>query len=271
MATAREVIGRSGSVNSDTESVRVWASYNAANEVDATAAVVSAAPTNIGALVIDNITYAEKVENHFECEVMYRRVRRQEQKQKGESSFSFEFQTTPTRVYLPIGTQQVYKRSSDSEPTPVIHIIGDQGIPNQPPEGVEVYEPTHVESETHYFDQSLITLAYKQQVKRLIGKVNNSFFKGHAAGEVLLTAVSGSQRGYDDWEVSYHWSVRENQMNVTSADITVDEKKGWEYIWPRYILEEDENGAPCLSQQIRYLVKAKVFRTDDLSLLNIGA
>lgn len=286
--TVTEERGRRGQISEAAESQRVYFARDATSEDEALGAVFTHLTGTLGSppslaigtrtLVLKNLDGEEVITwyngsatlSGWRVTATFGTFQLKEPLQEGESSFAFEIGTAPQRVVVPLGTQSVYKRGADTAPTPNIILIGDQGVPDQEPGGVEIYEPVHTESETHIVAASAVDADYKAAVKGIVGKVNDDSFKGHDAGECLLTAVSGQQRGSADWELSFRWSVRENQTGLSIAGITGIDKEGWQYLWPRYYLARDENGAPILTRQIRYIVVATVFRTADYSGLGIG-
>lgn len=190
----------------------------------------------------------------------------------GESSFAFEFMAVPGKVILPVAANRVYKHASDPVAVPTIYLIGDQGLPDEEPTGAEIVEPYYTETETHYLANSKITQAYKDTCGDLVGKTNQSFWKGKQEGEALLTGVFGSVRGTDDWEVTYRWSVKRNKYNETfpGVGIVVGKREGWDYIWPRYDLRKDDANEEVLRRYIRHLVVSQVYEKGDFYQLGIG-
>ena len=268
-----EEIGRDFQVNEKGEIIRRYFATGAATEPAAGAQVYAhleatiGTPPNIGSTVVKHIRGTEKTVNGYRVQVTWGTFQKKPPPAKGESSFHFEIATAPVRVVVPIGDQEVFGRPG--APTIQPRLIGDQGN-GDAPAGVEVFEPTHSESETHYLDwQTAFSSNYKNQVKKLVGRTNSALWKGHQPGEVLLVSVSGSRRGVDDAEVSFRWQVRENQTNLTVAGITGINKQGFQYLWPRHRLEPSGDGK-ALTAEITHVVVATVFRSGSMSLLNIG-
>jgi hypothetical protein len=272
MATAREIVGRSGGLAGDSSSrdtVRRWFVEGAASELIAVQTVALAAPGLVDGLLITGIDPRETVENCYEVDVTYGLWRPKQPEVAGESSFNFEIATQPVRIVVPLSAQTVYTRSGESAPADSsTWLIGQQGD-GSAPEGAEVSEPIANFSETHWIAANSITQAYQRTVLKVIGRINQSPFRGWQAEEVLCTGVSGSQRGADDWEVSFRFGVREHQTGLTVAGIEDVDKKGWQYLWPRYELAKDST-EPILSNKVKYIVVADVFRTANFTQLGIG-
>lgn len=112
--------------------------------------------------------------------------------------------------------------------------VSDDGI-----DGADIFAGAFAFSETHYFDDSTITSAYKSTLAGLAFKVNDASFRGFAAGEVLFTGANGTRRGSGKWEITYNFRVLPNATGLTVGSITGIAKKGWELMWVRYRPEKD--------------------------------
>jgi len=134
-------------------------------------------------------------------------------------------------------------------------------------EGVDIVVPVYNWSETHYLANATVTAAYKQTLFGLTGKVNDDTFKGFAAGEVLFLGASGSQRGAEDWEVSFRFAASKNKTGLTIGAITNIAKAGWEYLWVRYKNSTDKD-MPVQIPAAVYI--EQVYEPADFSGLGIG-
>lgn len=263
MAATAELLGRSAQAGENSSVGRIWFVRGATDETDAIATVAGAAPASIGGMVLKNITVDEEILGGYRCLASYGMFQKKEPPQTGESQFNFEINVQPLRVYAPIGSITTYGSN-----LPTISLIGEQ-LDGGPPEGVDVYEPVHSESETHYIPSANITPSAKLIIKSLVGKTNASMFKGHAAGEVLLNAVSGSKRGADDWEVTFRWLVKENLSGITVGPISGVAKQGWQHMWPLYRPQKD-GSQPYVVNTIVGVAVATVFRSGNMFNLGIG-
>ena len=108
------------------------------------------------------------------------------------------------------------------------------GVTKDSVEGVDVSIPQYRFSETHNFDVSSITAAYKLTLFALTGSVNNATFKGFAAGECLFMGASGSQKGEEDWSITYNFSCSANATGLSVGTITGIAKRGHDYLWVMY-------------------------------------
>ena len=112
-----------------------------------------------------------------------------------------------------------------------------------------------------------MTPGYKTTLFVLTGRVNAGVFKGFAAGEVLFLGASGSQRGQDDWEITFRFAASPNVSGLAVGPITGITKRGWEYLWVRYADAEDQH--VLVKQPIAAYVE-KVYPDGDFSGLGIG-
>ncbi len=58
-------------------------------------------------------------------------------------------------------------------------------------------------------------------------------------GEVLFLGASGSKRGKEDWEITFKFAASPNITGLTVGPITGIAKRGWDYLWVRYLDDED--------------------------------
>ena len=87
-------------------------------------------------------------------------------------------------------------------------------------------------------------------------------------GEVLFLGASGSQRGEDDWEITFRFAASPNVTGLTVGPITGIAKRGWEYLWVRYSDAEDQH--VLVKQPIAAYVE-KVYDEGNFAGLGIGS
>jgi hypothetical protein len=137
--------------------------------------------------------------------------------------------------------------------------------------GIDVTMPVMNFSETHYLKPGKVSTKYKKTIAELTGSVNSNSFKGYSEGEVLFLGASGSCRGdsrSDLWEVTYKFAVSANRKNIKVGDLTVTEKKGWDYLWVRYA--DDVKDKKTLAKKPSAAYVEKVYERKDFGLLGIG-
>jgi hypothetical protein len=186
-----------------------------------------------------------------------------EPKKPGESSFSFD--TGGGTQHLTQSKETIDRIALPGEDPP--DFKGAIGVSNDSVEGTDITIPVYNFTETHYIPIARITQAYKKKLFELTGTVNDADFKGFEAGEVLFMGASGSQRGKDDWEITYRFAVSPNANNLVVGDMNGIAKKGWEYLWVRYADAEDEN--VLVKQPVAVYIE-RVYDEGDFSELGIG-
>ncbi|MFN9916689.1 MAG: hypothetical protein ACK53L_29135, partial [Pirellulaceae bacterium] len=165
------------------------------------------------------------------------RYGKKEPKDTGDSSFSFDTGGGTTHVTQSLATIGSYAPPGRTAP----NFQGAIGVTTDSVEGTDITVPIYNFTETHYIPIALVTGAYKATLFFLTGKVNAGAFKGFAPGEVLFLGASGSQRGEEDWEITFRFAASPNVTGLAVGPITGIAKRGWEYLWVRYADAEDQH------------------------------
>jgi len=191
----------------------------------------------------------------------------------GESSFSFDTGGGTQHVRYAKASQAWACGSYGSVEYAYngINVSGKAG--SQTIEGVDIACPVYSFSETHYLSNETVTGGYKALLFGLTGKTNNATFRDFAAGEVLFLGASGSKRGDEDWEITFHFSASKN-VDDFCADwpaaikpAVAIPKKGWELAWT---LDREFEGANGLVIKPMQIAVVRVYDSDDFSSLGIG-
>lgn len=185
----------------------------------------------------------------------------------GESTYSFD--TTGGTLHITHGKETMRSYSwIDGKPAPDYQ--GAIGVNGESVEGCDIHLPVFTFSETHYIPRALVTGAYKLICFALTATTNAYPFKGLLEGEALFLGVKGSLRGYDYWEMSYHFAGSPNQdfVSVGKSDKIVA-KKGWEYLWSRYADRVDGAAKTLVRVPVASYIE-RVYEASDFSLLGIG-
>lgn len=131
--------------------------------------------------------------------------------------------------------------------------------------------------ETHYLPADQITTAYLQRVDSLRGCVNDGWFRGWEAGEILFVSAAFHFRGSGDVQATFTFN-REANLHVTDDPIVVGgieitEKEGQDYLWfptrEDVALDDENNPIAAAPKRIGAIV-SQVFKRADFSLLGIG-
>ena len=110
---------------------------------------------------------------------------------------------------------------------------------------------------------------YKKRVASLVGKVNNSSFKGWSPGEIMFIGCSYSTpvKGASKVTVTFNFRIMPNESNAKIANINVGSKQGFEYLWARSKTVKGTDGKPKVEVQSAY--KSVVCETGNFSELGI--
>ena len=144
------------------------------------------------------------------------RYGKQEPRDTGDSSFSFDTGGGTTHITQSLATIGSYAPPGKTAP----NFQGAIGVTTDSVEGTDITVPIYHFTETHYIPISQVTPGYKTTLFVLTGRVNAGVFKGFAAGEVLFLGASGSQRGQDDWEITFRFAASPNVSGLAVGPIT---------------------------------------------------
>jgi hypothetical protein len=246
-----------------------------ADEAEASWALATTAPTIYRGLVRKSyeVTPAHVDEDDpdhssWEGTVHYAKAERARPK-TGDSSFSFDIGGATQLMMFSKQTVGAYGTGPDGGAAGVndfkqaIGVSGPETI-----EGVEVYVPVYNFTETWWLDNEYVTASYKAGLFRLAAApVNGAAFRGFEPGEVLFMGASGSQRGDEDWEITFRFSASPNAYGLVVGGIAGISKRGWEYLWVRS--KPGPSGKEVLPIP-RAVYVERVYDYGDFRLLGIG-
>ncbi len=183
-------------------------------------------------------------------------------KRANETSTSFD--TTGGTAHR---TQSLQTMGSYAVPGVIApNFQGAIGVSGDSVEGVDVTIPAFKWQRTKYWLASAVTTAYVLTIADLTGKVNNAIFDGFAADTVLFLGASGSQRGKDDWEITYQFAFSPNVTGLAAGGITGIAKKGWEYLW--FLYRDDVDQHSLVKRPYAAYVE-RLYERGDFSLLGL--
>jgi len=183
----------------------------------------------------------------------------------GDMVFTFDTTGGTQHITQSIATKHKY-------PSTAPDLGGAIGVTGDSVEGVDITVPTYAFSETHYLPDAMVSDAYKGKLFKLTGTVCNAAFKGGQAGEILFLGATGSKRGQGDWEVTFKFAASPNVTGLTIGTLTAIEKKGWEYVWVRYVTKEVGTGADkMITQTPKAVYVEQVYYDGSFGDLGIGS
>jgi len=243
-------------------------------------ALEAAAPAAWGALTTRQFHVEPIGPLLWEGTVRYGRKERQasQPQQTGEATFSFDTTGGTQHITQSLSTSGKYGRRVNGDPIMPPDFKGAIGVTHDNVEGVDITIPIFAFSITRYIASNQMTAQYVGYLYALTGRVNQAEFAVNVqgvmltfqAGECLFLGASGSQRGTDDWEITFKFAASPNVANLVIGDITVASKKGWEYLWLRYADTADTDAKCVVKRPVAAYVE-KVYKDGDFSLLGFGS
>jgi hypothetical protein len=121
------------------------------------------------------------------------------------------------------------------------------------------------------------TTPYKATLIALTATTNNAPFRGLAAGEGVFLGATYRTRADGNVELTYRFAGSGNRSNFVvnpgapaGDQITVTEKKGWDYLWLMYENQEDSTAKQIVQRPIGAYVEV-VLPEADWSALGLAA
>tara|TARA_R110002051_G_scaffold18031_2_gene52054 strand:- start:609 stop:1421 length:813 start_codon:yes stop_codon:yes gene_type:complete len=168
------------------------------------------------------------------------------------SSSSYDFDTGGGTTHLANSIATVSSYAASGTAPNFGNLIG---VTKDAVEGVDVTIPQYRFSETHEFDVTTITAAYKTTLFGLTGSVNSVAFKGFAIGECLFMGASGAQKGEEDWSITYNFACQPNASSLSVGTMTGIVKRGWDYLWVVYDDAEDSTAKRIIKTPVAAYVE----------------
>lgn len=121
-------------------------------------------------------------------------------------------------------------RIGDADP----NLGGTIGVTESGVDGVDVVIPTFNFSKTKIFSQAQVTASYLRTIFQTTGSVNSDTFLGFYPGEVLFLGANATQRisnqDTQTWEIVFNFAARKNETMVSTGELTLSQKNGWDII-----------------------------------------
>lgn len=137
--------------------------------------------------------------------------------------------------------------------------------------GLDIIAPVADLTFTTQLPNAIVTAAYLKTVIELTGKTNNATFYGHAAGELLFKGATGSQKGQDNWEITFYmlFSQNETSIPVGTSGMTITNKKGWQYVDTLFKLQSPAVNGRKQKLPVQVVVHT-IYKSGDFATLLIG-
>ncbi len=260
---------RYGRRRSDTSAEKVYLITGADSVNTAYNELSVAADPTFGDLVLDDVE-VEEIEG---TERYIGRAKYAAVSLSGGSSV-FGFDTTG-------GTQHITQSLETVSKTPASAPDYKQaiGVTEDSVEGVDVSAPQFAFEKRKLIPHDNMTTAYIGNIYALTGSINaapisievdSGLTLSFAAGELLFLGASGSRSSEGHWDLSFRFAASPNAVNLPIGDITVAAKRGWDYVWARYMTVKDETANAMVKRPVAAYVE-RVYREGDFTALNLNA
>jgi hypothetical protein len=228
------------------------------DEDEVRALILSVAPLAYRGLAIENIRAEPLGNGMWKGFATYVRL-------ENDNEFTFDTGGGTVKITQSLFTVNAYGVGGATPPD----FRGAIGVSEDRVEGVEITTPAYAWTETHYFDDAIVTGMLKANIYGLTGRTNNALFKGLAAGECLFHGASGNKRGDEKWGITFHFIGSPNATGVTVGDISDIDKGGHDYLWVRYADYVDMTAFALVKKPVAVYVE-RVYQPGNFSLLLIG-
>lgn len=176
-----------------------------------------------------------------------------EERQAGQFTYNFEIGTENQHIEValpvdggPEGDDGTFDQSPSADDINMKGVINYDGTKVN---GVDILVPKYTFSETHIIPRATVTDSFKETLAAMVGTVHNggtsggnTKFRGFAGGEVLFAGVQGTEKGLDNWEITYRFMISKNNDHVKVVGLDVVNKPGWYYLWVLYDDKVDGTG-----------------------------
>ncbi len=238
--------------------------FGQATEAEALDAVLSEAPSTFNGLRLDRVKFQEQL-NEDTCKVLvtYKTIPGELSGDEGEA-FSFDTTGGTQTVTQSKSTVASYVKTGATAPNfgGAINYDGEQV------NGVEIIQPVLNFDIVGVFTAQEVTTTFLNTLMEMTSSVNSTTWRGRAAGTVLFRGVTGSGKTNAPCDLTFHFSYSPNRSNFTVGEITVSEKKGWDYMWVYYGKSEDTSSKTIVRKPLAVYIE-QLFELKDFDDLNL--
>jgi len=242
----------------------------ASTEEQARAAFVAQVPRERYNYLLHSVDLDEIAPDIYEATAHYEPYEQTKlpQPQTGDSLFSFSTSGSTQHITQAYNTT-AYAAPGAGNPPDYKGAIGVTGSgEDQKVEGVDVPVPSLKFTETYYPPAAMVTRSYVRLLATITGMVSLSPFRGFQPGEVLFLGADGNQRNNEDWEIAFQFDASPNVSALRVGDMVVA-KKGWDYLWVRYVKKEDA-AAKALIESPQFAYVCEVHKYANFGIIGIG-
>lgn len=253
---------------------RTWLVVDETDDQAAMSLAEGTAPTTFHGLT----RYSQRCEpyggagNMWKCTFGYKTLdpNRTTPQETGTTRLSFDISMTTEKITHSLET--VHRCSVNGGPDDTDDFKQAIGVTGSGAEmevaGVDILRPEFTFDLTKCTPAADITDSYLSDLAYVAyNPVNDSTFRGQAAGTVLFMGCSGSPRGQgDDYEITFRFAAKPNLTGIEVGDIQAFDKEGWDYVWIRNS-KKVENGREIVFPYSAHV--ERIYTRSDFSLLGV--
>ena len=250
---------------SDGSHSQAYLAWPYADRASAEAAVLASVPAFIDGNPVTDVTGEEyeTLEDSWRVAVTWSDEDPSADPSTSDSSYSFEAGISSVNVKQSYGTTIYGTGAPDFDSNVLYDPKEDRYL------GSDVKIPTFGFAETHYQPDLLVDTTYINTIYGMVGKYNNTSFRGFDAGEVLFLGAAGAKRRADLWEITYRFEGSPNLASISIGDITGIAKLGWQYLWALYG-EGSGSGPTFVAPPVEGVYVEDLYQSGNMALLAIG-
>jgi len=268
---AAEQYGREYNYDKQSDASRHYLVTGTSVEADATAAIVAAAPAQVGQVFLSSVTVDETADETWEGVAHYAPFGNKKPELVNWPTPQYSFDTQGATQHLTQTRQTISATVPIGDPAATINDFGGGINVNYDGEvsGVDVPIAAYTWTEKWTFLPANVTSFYLKYLFNLSTCVNKYSFRTFEPGEVIFLGASGQQTEPDRCEITYKFSALPNATDIPVGDITVPAKRGWDYMWVIYYKSANTDLKKIVSKPKAAYVE-QVYEYADFSPLMIG-
>lgn len=181
-----------------------------------------------------------------------------------ESSFAFQIEAPKFKITQSLETISSTGRNASTPKDYKGAIAPDKDGKVQ---GAEV-PPTPSSTWTRTVSGLVVTMNFYRQLVNRAGRTNQFTWYGFLPRELLYMGCDGQFKAGEGWTLTHKFGVELTRNDIVICDgLTVDQKRGFEYLWIDYHEIEDGGGTVTVPKAA-YV--EKVFEDTDFTFLGLG-